>query len=145
MNILEKYTDEELCGNPYHLTKTQVYKLRKGVMQLSDIRHDLEKLLLERYNVFGTKTARPDYNNPDYSDPSFIPYDITFRKRVKEVGLKTAYTQFTQASACGCMGSRNGAPFCPCQMNSLIAKRYASMQIFPTEEGEMLLENIKTE
>lgn len=142
MDILSKYTDAELNAHPWNLTKTQIYKLRKGMMQLSDINLHLKSRMMEFYSAFGTSQGKPDYNNPDYTHPSFESYSVSFRERAKAVGLDTAYHQWMHSPACGCVGPQGGAPFCPCQMTSLTAKRYATMQISPTEEGKALLEEI---
>lgn len=140
MDILTKFTDEELTQAPFGLTKTQVFKLRKGLMTLADVRFDLETQLLERYSFCGSK--KMDYRNPDYSHPGFASYDSRFREVVEEVGLVEAYRRWTQSHACGCMGAAEGVPFCPCKMTHLIAARYATQQIIPTEEGAALLASV---
>lgn len=138
MNILDKFNDEELTKLPFLLTRTQVYKLRKGLMTLADVSPDLEQRLLDRYSDFGSEAGKMDWENPDYTHPGFVKYDISFREQVAKVGLMEAYSRWTQPVACGCMGNQDGEPFCPCQMNSLIAMRYATQTITPTEEGKAL-------
>ncbi len=140
MDILSKYSDEELQHHLFGVTKTQTYKLRKGMMTLADVSPDLERRLMHHYTMFGTtKAGKPDPNNPDYTHPGFEGYSARFKVVVAEVGLERAYTRWTNSQACGCMGPQNGEPFCPCQMNILTAERYATRTIVPTEEGKALL------
>lgn len=139
MDILDKYTDAELLAQPFGLTKTQVHKLRKGMMVLSDIDPQMEHRLLEHYSEVGTEAGRPDPSNPDYSHPGFAPYDIYFRESVRDLGLEMAFNQAMTGHACGCMGPQEGDPFCPCQMRQLIAMKYATRTVTPTQAGEELL------
>jgi hypothetical protein len=139
MPILEKFNDEELTKLPFLLSKTQVYKLRKGLMTLADVSPDLEDRLRRRYAEVGSELGKPDYNNPDYTDPAFDSYSSRFRLLVAEVGLERAHERWTTGHACGCMGAQHGAPFCPCMMTSLTAERYAKKVIVPTEEGKALV------
>ena len=142
MDILAKFNDEELTKLPFGLTRTQVFKLRKGLMTLADVDPDLERKLLDRYTDVGSEAEKMDYDNPDYSHPGFATYDSRFRESVEANGLTAAYEGWTRSVACGCMGEQDGEPFCPCAMNHLIANRYAKQQIIPTEEGAALLASV---
>lgn len=143
MDILSKFNDEELTKLPFGLTRTQVYKLRKGLMTLTDVDPDLERKLLDRYSVFGSEAEKMDYDNPDYSHPGFATYDSRFRESVKAHGLTAAYEGWTRSVACGCLGEQDGEPFCPCAMNHLIAARYAKHSVTPTEEGKALMASME--
>lgn len=142
MDILSKFSDEELTKLPFGLTRTQVFKLRKGLMTLADISPDLERKMIDRYSVYGSEAGKMDPANPDYTHPGFDGYAERFKALVAEVGLEQAYARWTQSHACGCMGAENGEPFCHCQMIHLTASRYATRSITPTDEGMTLLESI---
>lgn len=138
MSILEQFTDEDLLGLVhYGLTKTQVYKLRKGTLAMADISPNLERDLTERLEAKTAEDNRPDPENPDFTHPGFQRYEVSFRDDAKKHGLIPAYERWTAAIGCGCMGPQGDMPFCPCQMRVMTANRFA--KVVPTEEGEALL------
>lgn len=143
MDILAKFTDEESIKR-FGLTKTQLYKLRKGMMTFADIHPTLEQRMLEFYHEHGTEIAKSDPENPDYSDPGFDRYCARFREDVQKDGLTAAYNSWTRSIACACVGRSDGDPFCSCEMRWLTADRYAKQQIVPTEEGEALMASMET-
>ena len=121
--LLEMSSDDFLLEKFGHFgaTRVHIHQWRKGT-------HLPDDRVIDLLREYLNEPLKPgDPNNPDYSDPAFIPYEENFLKLVSEKGLEAAYSQWTMASPCGCMGPQDGEPFCPCMMTTLTAKKHAKI------------------
>lgn len=96
--------------------------LRRDTLQLIELLKKLkikeqERLELER------RVAKGDFDN------QFKPYINRFKESVQKHGFEQAFEMFTAQTACGCMGPRDGEPYCPCEMHTATACMFGKKTI----------------
>lgn len=115
--------DDDTLRTVLVINRIQIYKLRKGIDLLT--LKQIERLRDHDEVINAPPPADP--NNPDYTHPKFVEYDIWWKQMVAERGFEDTYLSWTAGSACGCMGPQDGAPFCSCRMRALTARRYGKI------------------
>lgn len=117
--LIAKFDDETL-KRLLKLNSVGLFHIRKG-----RITSEQEGVLREHWADLEEIRAwenRMDPNKPDMTHPALQTTLAYFDAAVKERGLDDAYSAWTAAGPCACMGPRDGEPLCPCQMRSVVAR-----------------------
>jgi len=74
---------------------------------------------MEDFLSCGFEFVIEDARRAHLGDPAFEPYFSSFKDLEDRIGFDDAYGRLVYGGTmCGCMGAKNGEPFCPCLMIS---------------------------
>lgn len=136
--ILELFTDDELYERfrAIGVTRTIIYKWRKKMEYPPMAVTDRLREILELAEMLEIESGRDQTFIPSdkdgfktdvYDHPAFAPYIEEFKALVREIGFEDAFLAHSRGNACGCMGPRDGAPFCPCRMVIMTAHKFGKV------------------
>jgi hypothetical protein len=103
MSVMELKVKLRTAGWPVSVTNSlTVFELEQAV------RHELDKY-------------KPP-TEPTLDDSAFEGYKASFNEAAEKWGFESTYCSWVSGSECGCMGPRDGEPYCPCKMRSKTAR-----------------------
>lgn len=95
---------------------------------------ELEKLGYNKHGLIGLATDKLEFMlkhenetvlaKSKSDDEAFAPYVADFKKKVDKFGFESAFLMACGGHACGCMGPRDGDPYCHCEMVARTAKMF---------------------
>lgn len=89
---------------------------KHGLIDLSNDK--LEFILKEEKQTIESKKT---------DEEAFAPYIASFKAAVEKHGFEAAFLNACGGHACGCMGPRDGNPYCHCEMLSRTAKMFGKV------------------
>ena len=98
----------------------------KELMKFGYNKHGLINLSKDEL-VFMLKEENQTIESRKTDEEAFAPYIAEFKADVEEHGFELAFLNACGSYACGCMGPRDGNPYCHCEMITRTAKMFGKV------------------